>query len=84
MNQQTLAATAALVLRTTLAALLLAHAALQFVALGIPAFGADLAAMGMPGAPSALLILIELAASVVLLFGPPTRRASPRLYQRPA
>lgn len=82
MNQQT--STAALVLRIALAALILAHASLQFVALGIPAFGADLAAMGMSLGPSALLALLELAAAVALLFGLPRRRAQALGLRAPA
>ena len=60
--------TAALLLRLALGALLLAHAFLGLVALGVPAFAAALAAQGMP--PQALpLTLMELAGGFLVVVG---------------
>lgn len=82
MNQHTPAATIALVARLTLASVLIAHGALLLVAYAIPAFGADLAAMGMPLAPAWPLCLVELFGGALLMFGLPRGRA--RRYGLPA
>jgi hypothetical protein len=65
--------TAGLLLRLSLGALLLAHAFLALVALGVPAFAEALAAQGMP-VPAWPLVLVELVAGVVIILGMPYRR----------
>lgn len=84
MNKQTPAATAILVLRIALGALVLAYAALQFTARAIPAFGADLASMGMPIASYGLPVLLALAVGLALLFGPRLGFTIRRVERAPA
>lgn len=68
MNTQHQSFTVALLLRLTLGALLLSHAFLGLVALGVPAFGAALAAQGM-SMQALSLVFAELAGAIVILVG---------------